>query len=575
VTGGPGGAARRHTLPRIAARFLIGHHLDGRRRSDATFWSDGTTGQPGYWGSGRESRWVLLAGWKRAAVRLVLVLAAVGMWRAPGVTEWAFALVGGPLAGVWLWGRVTAVRRWRHRRTLEQPLALALAPFLGTSPREVEARLRVEPGFEAAGGGEHVAALELPDHWAATADQKARVQEVVSARLGIDVKWSWRTSQYPMVLNATRAPTPPTMVRWADVLGEIEACPPGKVLLGVDSAGEFRYGDLGLDDPHWAVNAGSRRGKTSLLLSVSAQVLHQAGAVELPDDAPECCRERVTGIDPKRVSLEALAGVPGVELYHDPREVEAMWAGIARFREFMDERVEAYQADRTVEFRRALLVMDELNQLSAMWDHHWRQVKEKSDPATPPVWDDVAAVAWMGAQFRCNIIGVGQRLDQGVLKGLRDSFGVRLLAGYTPQQYAFLVGLPPYPRPQKPRGRFLLFEGGELSWLQLVKADDPDGDYTALREYALAGRLGPAGLGGRGSHATVTDTALVGLREAVERGVLGCTLDAARRARADDPGFPPDRDTRGQEKLYAAGELRRWESARPRAGARRFTGDAA
>jgi hypothetical protein len=372
-----------------------------------------------------------------------------------------------------------------------------------------------------------------------------------------------------MVLNVTRAPVPPTMVRWADVLAELEACEPGKVLLGVDAAGEFRHGDLGLEDPHWAVNAGSRRGKTSLLLSISAQVLRQALAVELPPGAPECARERVTGIDPKRVSLEALAGVPGVELYNDPRDVEGMWAGVAAFRQFMEDRVEAYQADRTIEFRRSLLIIDEVNQCSAMWDHHWRKVKAKGDPATPPVWDDIAAVAWMGAQFRCNIVVVGQRLDAGVLKGLRDSFGVRLLAGYTPQQYAFLVGLPPYPRPQKPRGRFLLFEGGELSWLQLVKVDEPDGDYTALRDYALAGRRGGADLGRDGSHVSVIG-GLIGLREAADQGVLRCSLDAARRARADDPTFPQPRETRGQEHLYEVAELRRWEAARPRAGVRRF-----
>ncbi len=547
---------------RVLARWAAGRHWHGRAMSDATFWCNGTQGEPGWWGTGRESRWVLLAGWKRAGLRLVVAAALVGLWRWRQGTEWALALVGGPVLGLALWRCVLAVRLWRHRRTLERPLAAALAPFLGVAPRTVEAGLSVEPGFEDAAGGEHVAAVELPDHWAAVPDQKARVEQVIHARLGVDLKHAWRTSAYPMVLNVTRAPTPPAMVRWAEVLDEIEACPPGKVLLGVDPAGVIRYGDLQLDDPHWAVNAGSRRGKTTLLLSTAVQTLRQAAAVELPPGAPECAREGVTGVDPKRVSLDALAGVPGVELYNDPRDIEGMWAGIAAFRQLMEDRVDAYQADRTTEFRRRLLIIDEVNQCSAMWDHHWRQAGNKG---VPPVWDDIATVAWMGAQFRCNIMVVGQRLDGPTLKGLRDSFGVRLLAGYTPQQYAFLVGLPPYPRPQRPRGRFLLFEGGELSWLQLVY-----GEPGELRDYAMAGRVGAADLARGGSHGTVTDAALVGLREAVERGVLRCSLDAARRARADDPAFPQPRETHGQEHLYAAGELRGWEASRPRAGVRRF-----
>ncbi len=539
-------------------RFLAGHHMDGRQRSDATFWRDGTQGDVSWWSAGRESRWVLLAGWKRAALRLAVLAAMAGLaWR-PRATEWLLAFVLGPAAGLAAWRSVRSVRRWRHTVALERPMASALAPFLGVPVRTVEAALRVRPGYELTGGGEHVGSLSLPDHWAATPDQRERVQQVIGARLGVEVRYAWRTAQHPMVLNLTRAPQPPEMVRWADVLADIIACPTGKVLLGADSSGELRFGDFDCEDPHWAINAGSRRGKTSLLLSLSAQVLGQAGRVELRPAAPEFMRERVTAIDPKGVSLTALAGVPGVELRNNPRDVEAMWEGIVRFRELMLARMDAYAEDPTLEFRRALLVIDEINQFAAMTAMLWRQLKSKTDPALAPVWQDIASVLWMGGQFRCHVVVVGQRLDQGALGGLRDSFGVRLLAGYTPQQYAFLVGQAPYPRPQKPRGRFLLFEGGELTWLQLVY-----GEPGELRDYATAGRDGEPGAS---SVADVADTALVSLRQAAESGVIRCTLEAARRARADDPAFPRPRESQGQQMLYAAGELRAWETARPRAG---------
>jgi len=551
------------SLLAIACRFVAGHHLDGRRRSDATFWTDGTSGEPSWWGNGRESRWALKAGRKRAAWRLSAIAVLIGLWRWRSVTEWSLALIMGPAVGVMTWRWLRAVRTMRHRRTLEQPMAEALAPFLGITPRAAEAALDVRPGYDATTGGQHVATLVLPDHWAAVPDQKTRVEQVIDARLGVEVKYAWRTAGYPMVLNVTRAPQPPVMVPFADVFADIEACPTDRVLLGADSGGQLVYGDLALEDPHWAVNAGSRRGKTTLLLLMAAQVGRQRQRVELPGDAPECARGRTTGIDPKRVGLAALAGLPGVELHSDPRDIEGMWAGIAAFRAHLEARVDEYAADPTVTFERSLLVMDELNQFAAMSAAHWREVKDKSDPALPPVWSDIAAVGWMGAQFRCNIVAVGQRLDQAAMGGLRDSFGVRLLAGYTPQQYAFLVGLPPYPRPQRPRGRFLLFEGGELTWLQLVY-----GSPEELRDYAMAGRGVACDLAQGGSH--VPDTALLGLREATERGLLRCTLEAARRARADDPRFPVSRDSRGQEQLYAAGELRAWEATRPRAGVRRF-----
>lgn len=542
-------------------RFLVGHHLDGRRRSDATFWRPGTQGEPSFWGMGGESRWAMLAGWERAVVRLGTLAALVGLWRWREVTEWVLGCVLGPAAGLSGFRIARAVRTWRHRRTVEEPLAAALAPFLGMSPSLVERSLRVRPGWAEVPGGEHIASLTLPDEWAATPDQKTRVEQVIGARLGVEVRWAWRTSQHPMVLNVTRAPRPPERVPFAEVLDVIEACELGKMLLGVAADGSYRYWDTSSEDPHVAVHGGSRRGKTTWLLVTSGQVIRQWDRLPLPDDAPECCAGRVTAIDPKRVSLMALAGVPGVELRNDPRDIEGMWDGVRRFAELVDARYEVLAADPTAEFRRSLLILDEVSQLSGMWAQHWRHVKEKSDPALPPVWDDVAACVWMGAQCNAHVIVAGQRLDYQILGGMLGSFGVRMLAGYGPQDYARLVGLPPYQRSQKPRGRFLLYAGGELDWLQLVFAE-PD----EVRSWLLGDRESGSDLAGDGSHVSIADSALIGLREAVEARVIRCTLDAARRARADDSRFPAHRDSRGQERLYLAGELRAWDAARPRAG---------
>lgn len=554
MTSGPAAGRRpRHTLPRVAGRFLIGHHLDGRSRSDATFWRNGTQGHAGWFSRGRESRWVLMAGWKRAALRVALVAVLAGLWRWPHATEWALTLSGGPLAGLMAWRGVLAVRLWRHRRTLERPLSLALAPYLGTAPRAVEAALTVEPGFEAADGGQHVAVLELPDHWAATPDQKTSIEQVIGARLGIDVKWQWQTSKYPMLLNATRAPVPPALVRFADMREEIEALPEGRYLLGLAADESRRYWDTSVEDPMIAIHGGSRRGKTSLLLLLAAQVLRQAAAVELPPGAPACCREGITGIDPKRVSLMPLAECPGVELANDPRDVAAMWAAVARFRALVEARYDMLAADPTAEFRRRALIMDEISMFAGMSAALWRETKERSDPALPPVWGDLAAAVWMGAQVKAHVIVAGQRLDYQILGGMLGSFGVRMLAGYTPQDYARLVGVPPFLRSQKPRGRFLLYAGGDLDWIQLVKADDPDGDYSGLRDWVLEGLRGGPGLAGRPGRAT---SDVIGLAAGAAYLELG--VDAFRKRRERAGGKAPGEFRVGNQPAWKAADLDRW-----------------
>ena len=538
----------RHTLPRVLARWATGRHWDGRPRSDASFFRDGMQGEPAWWGAGREARWHLWAGWKRAGLRLVVLAALWGLWRWRGGTEWVLALAGGPLAGLWLWGRVVAVRRWRRLRTLERPMALALAPYLGTSPREVEAALTVQPGYADASTGEHIGSLALPDHWAATADQRRMVEEVIQARFGVDLHYQWRTASYPMVLNMARAPVPPVLVPFAEMREVIEARELGKVLLGVAADGTLRDWDTASEDPHIAIHGGSRRGKTTLLLLTAGQVIRQWDRLPLPAYAPECAAGRVTAVDPKRVSLLALAGVPGVELLNDPRDVAGMWAGVARFRELVDARYEALTADPTAEFRRALLILDEVSQLSGMWAHYWRHVKARSDPALPTVWDDVATSVWMGAQCHAHVIVAGQRLDYQILGGMLGSFGVRMLAGYGPQDYARLVGVPPFLRSQKPRGRFLLYAGGELDWIQLVFAEPGE-----VRSWLLGARDGAPDLAA--DMRPATGDMVVGLAAGAE--YLEVSVDAFRK-RLERQGRPAGEFRVGNQPAWKRADLDRW-----------------
>jgi hypothetical protein len=530
---------------RVLARWAVGKHWHGQARSDATFWCDGTQGEPGWWGTGRESRWVLLAGYKRAGLRLAVAAALVGLWRWRHVTEWALALVVGPVLGLVLWGRVLAVRLWRHRRTLERPMAAALAPFLGVAPRTVEAGLAVEPDFEDAAGGEHVAAVELPDHWAATGDQKARVQEVMQARLGVELKWQWQTSRYPMLLNVTRAPVPPSLVPLAEVLAELDARPTHKVLLGRAADASLHWWNRASEDPMVAVHGGSRRGKTSLLLSLASQELARSGLV--------------TAIDPKRVSLMALAGCPGFTLANDPRDIHGMWQNVTEFRSLIEDRYEALASDPTIEFPYALLIIDEVSMFAGLTRQAWLAEKPKSAPPLAPVWDDVATCCWLGAQCRAHVVVAGQRLDYQILGGMLGSFGTRLLAGYLPQDYVRLVGVPPVLRSQKPRGRFLLYQaGGDPTWLQLTL-----GSPEAWRDYVLERVRSGSDLGATAGTGTRDSGELVGLAAAAAH--LGMEVEAFRKARQRRPVPGETVGPDGRSPAWPAGALTAWREDRPAA----------
>ncbi len=74
---------RSRTILVLLLRFVSGRALDGRRHSNATFWTPGTrrVGQPAYLFTWRW--WALAAGWQRAGIRLsavaVVAMAVVGV----------------------------------------------------------------------------------------------------------------------------------------------------------------------------------------------------------------------------------------------------------------------------------------------------------------------------------------------------------------------------------------------------------------------------------------------------------------------------------------------------------------
>lgn len=551
---------RHHGPAIVALRFAAGLPLSGHRRTDASPLRRGTRSLHG--ATGRASAWAHLPYAYRAAVRWGCVVCAGTLaWGALVHPVATLAVLSAVAACLAPWGLLRAFRivaRLRHRHDVEGPLALALSPVLAVTPSVTSAALTVVPEYADTKGGEPVARLGLPDAFHAASDQQKRVEDLFASRLGVDCRFTWRTSRAPMLLEVSRAPVPPDMVPLADVMADVDKCEEGTVVLGKNASGNVFYGDFLNEDPHWGVSAGSRRGKTTLLCVVAAQLLRQGA-------------ERVTGIDPKMISLDPLVGLPRVDIRNDPRDVQSMWDAVADFRAHMDGRMNAYSKDRTLEFRRSLLIIDEINQFAAMSLDHWRAIKEKSDPAQPPVWRDLAAIAWQGAQLRCNMIVVGQRLDTAATggAGLRDSFGIRMLAGFTPQQWGFLVGTYPVPRSQKPRGRFIVVNGGEQTWVQLVLATPQE-----IRDLA-SDRLRPAGTspastvsrtdGGEGRGTGPTSLPVrYGLREAssdLGAGIVPMRYEALKKARQSDDTFPQGRAIPSGT-TYTREELSEWHEAR-------------
>ena len=283
--------------------------------------------------------------------------------------------------------------------------------------------------------------------------------------------------KHPMRFEAICAKTAPGVVALADHVDFIDSLPAGVYFLGVDTNGERVTWNSNEEDPHFAVNGLSRRGKTNLNLGLTSQALRR--------------REQVVAIDHKRVSLRCLAGIPGFTLRNNPADVAGMWEAIHDFRLAMDEAITEHERNPLLPLSHRLLIIEEINELWAMFRSHWELKKEPGQRITDvPAWRDVKAILHQGGQFGWRVIIDGQDLKAEVLFGSRYSFGNVGLFGWKAQQWRYCVGTTPVPPAPKKKGRMCLAQGPGHRWVQVVIAD-PRGDHhneQAWREFALNGR---------------------------------------------------------------------------------------
>jgi hypothetical protein len=243
------------------------------------------------------------------------------------------------------------------------------------------------------------------------------------------------------------------------------------------------------------------------------------------------------------------------------------------------------------------LIFEEANTTVPRLNAYWRKIKEKGDPTVSPAIEAWNEYLFMGRAMKQHAIGIGQRMDSTATGGAnaRECFDIRCLARYQPQTWRILNGSMPMPRKTKHVGRWQIVTDAarEVQAGYLTNQEK--------REYALSGIVTPfpdlsAAAGGwtqpvgsliapqvevvsdsleeqpvsltgaseGPSLHVVGGQELTGLREAVENGIVPISLAALRWARANDPEFPEAKGKRGQEMLYPAEDLIRWERNRER-----------
>lgn len=575
-----------HTFPRVAGRLLSGRPFDGSRRTNATFLRRATRDLTEHQ---RSAAWHWRPGWHRAGIRVTVLILTAGSvygwlnYRVETESGWLTLIFCG-LAFLAYRTRL-AVASWSHRRNVIYPLWHVLTMMTGYSlgsPGQYQSVPGNMAGHHRYAGrdkpenflciprdfADNTSALirwEPPYTWEGNIGQQKAVTAVIERRLGGDWAAEWTMNASPRYLTMRHAPQPPGRVMFDDFRTHIDDAAENVLRLGYGTGGTYADIDLDSESPHVALSMGTGGGKSDTTAGIIAQLVRKG------------C-ERIDIIDPKRVSHNWAAGLPGVHIH---KYVESQMRAIQDARILMDSRYDALDADETVSFKRHVVIIEEQNSLMQDLKEFWDDYRRELDPAERrnaarqnPAIRDLRYILNKGRQCRINVISIYQRMSADAAGGgdARENYGAKILARYSPQTWKILVGTP-YVRPSRIPGRAVLVLGDDSHAIQRVYAGiadssgkpDPAG-IARLRAYALNGR--PDSREASADARPVIERAeeiveaeWLTLREACEAGVLPMRYGTARKARQRDPGFPPGKPGRAGQ-VYQPATLQAWHRVR-------------
>lgn len=463
-------SAHKHGAILVVWWHLTGYPMNGKYKGNAGWLTPGLEG----------TKWQRVPRLWRMSIRLgiylALILMAYGEIVARTLTDVSLYVGLTTAVSVAVWRVWRQARGTWHSRQKVGASSKALCKILDVSEMVAAESLTLVQGWKGLTRGT-VGRIFLPDHFLATDEQTEAIRRLMKRRLGKDLTLGMHLDEDKPYVELQIDPQPPSTVpyeKWREFIANLDE---GVIFHGVDKH-EAAYTATfnGDDSPMWGGSCGSGTGKSTHLQAICAQVLGKNPM------------SPVSAIDPKYVSFAPLIGVPGFRLANNPNNIDEMWKVIEDFFALIQERLQILDRDPTAEFPLALLAIDELNTFYILSKVHWKKKKSPKDPAIPPIFSEtLPIIAVTGRQVRCHMIIVGQRLDDKSTggMGLKDALGFRFLAGYRKNQFDFLIGITPWIRPQRGRGRWLYSNGQHEVFVQNVLMTPQQ-----IRDLAMTGRTG-------------------------------------------------------------------------------------
>jgi hypothetical protein len=517
-----------------AWRFVAGHHMSGARHTNYTFRYRATRDLTNH---GRASKWAHRAGYERASIRIgatAITLAILyGYFTNRAITEDTLAgAFAGLIIGLSIRGKYAFANHKHHKRVV-RPLYQTITQItaMNTIPSDIHAYganhkrvLTVPRNYR-----DEKARIRLmvPQTWEANPALIKRIADLIERRLGGDWDAHPNLHQYPPFIEFAPSPSPPKSLSFKEMRAVLDSGKPNEIIIGKGTHNRTVTIELDAESPHVAISMGTGGGKSALLRVIVSYLIHHGVT-------------RIDIVDPKRVSHDWAKGIPGVHIH---RTMAEQMAAISAFRKRMEVRYEELGDDAEREFPREVLVIEEQNSWMSYAKTYWddyrneldSQQRGKVSKANPAI-SDLAYILFQGRQARMNVISVFQSMSASAAGGrdLRENYGAKILARYSPQTWTMLVGTRPIPRSSRIPGRARYVLGDEDREIQMILVSAEDAKAYALetaRADADMSTVDPLlTVSADGAGSDEPEPAMT-LREMCDAGIVPIRYSAAKRAR--------------------------------------------
>lgn len=476
-------------LLKLAIRYVTGQHLDGKRRSDATFLKDGTDAEASHWS--RNPWWPLLAGWKRAAVRLLPPGMAWCLLFYRGATERATAVITGLGAGC---GLILAYLWWEerdHRHKVGQ-FAKAIAAPAGHPAIEARKAVHVPADYRTREDAEVI--IDVPHDFTGADRDMEDITRAVTAKLGLlnPCVTPALNSRNPRLIY-TRSQPPPLSVTFRDIRNDIYGAKPSEVIFGlgppVGGKRQISSVDLDSDTPMVAASMTTGDGKSALARNFAAQLAYHGALI--------IC------LDYKWFSHMWLDGLPMACYARTPEQIHQVlcWLGhderdgdgsVIRDSELTRRKkagLASSDQDGNVHGHlghRILVLSEEGNSTVKVLKRYWRSIGGKGTSPALEALDEVGAT---GRQLLVNVLYIAQRLSAKASGAdgsadARENIGTIITKDPTEATWKMLAAGHAQPPSSGHKGRYQLISRKEVSEFQGAWWTPAE-----AREFATAGTI--------------------------------------------------------------------------------------